>query len=478
MRFFSRICAMACAAIACLVMASCLNDSNSDDTVRSNNCAITTATLGNLRRTVYVKNSNGVDTSYQVSLAGGAYPMYIDQLRQEIYNPDSLPVNTHINKVLFSAITGDGTIGYTTPYGNDTLFNAKDTIDCSSPVMFTCYSSDGSQQKTYRLTVNVHKMASEAFTWAKAGEAADIFAGVSEQKAFAIDSGIVVIGKKDDNAWWARCATGDPASWESETLTGLSGLDVAGIQMMGHSLYATTDEGVIMSADGRTWANVGATTRPDHLVGAGKSELYGFRNGQIMSSTDGITWERDSADSDIALFPASATACAWTQMSFNENFSYVLIGGRIINDDGGYTPVVWKKTIDSRGSNTEPWTLYAQDEGSRNTYPSNSGTVMFNYDNKVYALCQDGDTLSNFYFSTDAGRNWIEQSATTYLHPKALRAESFSAVADKDDNIWIILAPSGIVWRGKLNRLSFEGHQTVFTKSAAPQKATAVSKKD
>lgn len=467
MTILSRICAVACGAMVCLTMGSCLNDSNSDDTVRSGHCAITTVTLGNLTRTVTVRNSNGVDTTYQVALAGSAYPMYIDQLKQEIYNPDSLPVNTHINKVLFSAITGDGTIGYTTPYGNDTLFNAKDTIDCSRPVMFTCYSSDGNQQKSYRLTVNVHQLASEVFTWNKVCEAGDVFRGVSAQKAFALDSAIVVIGLKDGAAWSARCQRSAPATWETATPAGLSGLDVSGVQMMGDSLYAITDMGVMVSADGLNWRNTGSTSEPQHLVGAGENKIYGVRDGAILSSGDGKTWTQDSADSDMNLFPTSATTSVWAQMSFNENFSYVLIGGRVANESGGYTPVVWKKTIDRQGNNTEPWTLYAQDEGSRNAYPANSGTVMFNYDDKVYALCQEGDTLSNFYFSTDAGRNWVEQSATTYLHPQGLEAGSFSAVADADGYIWIVLAPSGTVWRGRLNRLSFEGHQTVFTKSAA-----------
>ena len=94
---------------------------------------------------------------------------------------------------------------------------------------------------------------------------------------------------------------------------------------------------------------------------------------------------------------------------------------------------------------------------------------MLDYDEKVYALCLEGDTLSNFYFSSDAGRNWVEQSSTSYLHPRALQAENFSAVVDSDNYIWIILAPSGTVWRGRLNRLSFAEHQTIFTKGAAPQ---------
>lgn len=469
MTFLSRICATACAAMACLVMGSCFSDSDSDNTHTSGHCAITTAALGNLTRTVYVKNSNGVDTSYQVALAGAAYPLYIDQLRQEIYNPDSLPMNTHVDKVLFSAINGDGVIGYITPYGNDTLFNAKDTIDCSVPVIFTCHSSDGNQQKNYRLTVNVHKMASEAFTWAKVCEMPDAFAGVSAQKAFLLDSTIVIVGLKNGQPWWASCPMSDPAAWQSGELANMNGLDVAGVQKLGDSLYATADAGVMVSANGRTWRNVGGEMEPQHLVGASKSELYGFRDGKIWNSTDGITWQCDSADSDLALFPSQATASTWLQMNFNMAFSYALIGGRISSDDGTYTPVVWKKTIDSRGNNTEPWTLYAQNEGGPNTYPTNGGMVMLNYDEKVYALCLEGDTLSNFYFSSDAGRNWVEQSSTSYLHPRALQAENFSAVVDSDNYIWIILAPSGTVWRGRLNRLSFAEHQTIFTKGAAPQ---------
>lgn len=451
----------------CLLLGSCLSDSNSDNTVRSGNCAINTVTLGTLTRTIYTTRSDGVDTSYQVAVAGAAYPMYIDQLNQEIYNPDSLPIYTNPRKVLFTAITGDGTIAYRTPYGNDTLYNARDTIDMSEPVLFTCYSSDGNQQKTYRMTLNVHKAASEAFTWEKVSEAGEVFSGVTAQKAFALDSDIVVIALRNGQPALLRCAQNTPSQWSAAPLTGLDGADVSAIQILGGKLFAISSAGVMYSQDGALWQSTGATFKPERLVGAGANELYAVKDGSIYSSPDGITWAKDSADSDLSLFPATRTASAWIQMSFNRNFSYVLIGGLAQEDGAGNgVPVVWKKTVDQSGSNTEPWTLYAQDENNRNVYPAGKGSVMFNYDEKIYALSLQGDTLSNFYICSDAGRNWVEQERSTYRHPYSLKAESFGVVADGDNYVWITLAPQGDVWRGRLNRLSFQSHQTVFTKGA------------
>ena len=82
-------------------LCSCGSDSSSSYSMSaSGDCAITAVTMGTMTRTVFTTTAAGADTSYNVAVAGAAYPMFVDQIKMDIYNPDSLPYGTDAAHVI------------------------------------------------------------------------------------------------------------------------------------------------------------------------------------------------------------------------------------------------------------------------------------------------------------------------------------------------------------------------------------------
>ena len=144
-------------------------------------------------------------------------------------------------------------------------------------------------------------------------------------------------------------------------------------------------------------------------------------------------------------------------MNFNSNFEYILMAGTTSQGN-----VEWKKTLDKTGSNDEPWSLYNTNADDSYVYPAKGESQMIGYDGKTLALTTEGDTLSLFYLTSDAGRTW-KQQRSSYLHPSGIYATSFSCAVDKDKYIWIFCGGSGAIWRGRINRLAFADNQKAFT---------------
>lgn len=442
--------------ITALGLNSCFNDSSSDSVSTNSDCAITAVTMGTLIRTVYTTTTAGNDTSYQISVAGAAYPMYVDQLKLEIYNPDSLPVNTNIRKVILSSITADGSLFYRTAGGTDTLFTTTDTLDFSQPKLFTCYSTDGMQSKTYKVTVNVHNSYSEDFSWSTLADGAAALSGLSAQKAFMNNDKLVVFAIKNGQPEVLQADVTSPDQWTATEISELSSFVPSGVQQLGNYFYFANNGTLMQSADGISWAEVPTGLNIELLIAAGKNSLHALADNSIYVSTDGATWEEDAVDGNLADFPSEDQTSVWSNMAFNSNFSYILACGK----SAGKTSV-WKKIVDANGSNTEPWSQFPQGENGKNAYPALQQSVMLAYDSKVLCAGIDDGTLSNLYLSSDGGRTWIEQTSN-YNLPSGLEAESFSMFVDKDNYIWVFCSPSGKVLKGRLNRLAYATNQQVF----------------
>ena len=440
-----------------LTLTSCVS-SSSDDYYASSDCAITAMTIGTLKRTVHSTTTDGRDTTYSVSVAGSAFPMFIDQLRLEIYNPDSLPQNTNVSKVVLSSVTSDGTVFYRTASGTDTLLTTTDSIDFTQPRIFTCLSSDGTQTKIYKVSVNVHKTYSEDFTWITEADDPATFAGVTSQKAFVLNNSLMVFALKDGSPTLLTAATDSPSDWTATPITGLAAMTPEDIVLFNGSFYCADSGKLMISEDGIQWSMVNDHLSIDRMLATGRETIYALSGNDIYCSTDGTDWTLDTSESDMPALPEQNRPSVWSPMSFNDNFSYILIGGTS-ND----TPCIWRKVVDVNGNDTEPWSLFPQGENGLNIYPALPQSAMVAYDSKILYVGLEGDTLSNFYLSSDGGRNWLEQT-TTGNHPANIEAQSFSMTADDDNFVWLITAPSGKVLRGRLNRLGYADNQKIYLK--------------
>ena len=138
-------------ALALTFLASCGDDNKSSEL--SSDCAINAIVLGNLSRIYHTYLDNGKDTSYSITVPGAAYPLHIDQINRRIFNSDSLPVGTAVNKVYFTTFSADGIVSYRLESGKDTLYSIKDTLDFTSPRIFTIFASDGSGSRSYTIDI-------------------------------------------------------------------------------------------------------------------------------------------------------------------------------------------------------------------------------------------------------------------------------------------------------------------------------------
>lgn len=99
----------------------------------------------------------------------------VDLIKSQIFNADSLPYGTRVNALIPSVKTLDGVSAMEyivkRPGLSDTVYdfikNPNDSIDFSNgPVSLHIVSPDGLVERTYTVTVNVHKIKSDSLEWA------------------------------------------------------------------------------------------------------------------------------------------------------------------------------------------------------------------------------------------------------------------------------------------------------------------------
>ena len=440
------------------VFSSCLNGSDEESEV-TNDCAITNMVIGTLHRVVYTKESSGKDTSYLTTLSGSNYPMYIDQVKKVIYNPDSLPVGTKISTVVFSTITSDGSVAYKKDNGNDTLYSSTDSLDFTSPRSFTCYAYSGSAKKTYTVHVNVHKVNPEKFVWQDIASVEDL-KGISKQKTFIKNGELYIFASVNSRTFLLKSQVTNGTNWERTELTGIYPENISDIQKFKNKFYGISGTVVLSSENGIVWETVSENSYGiNALVCAAGARIYSTNGSGLYYSADAVTWTKDSLDESPDLLPVSNTSSLYKSMNFNGKFSNLFLSG---TDKAG-EPCLWKKTIDSTGVNKDVWSYYPATEEVSNPLPLLSSSNMIDYDDRILYIGCKNDTVSLFYVSADAGRSWIP-NVSTYIHPNGIEASNLSCVVDENHYIWLVCGGSGRILRGRINRLSFQSNQTSFTK--------------
>lgn len=444
------------AILLCLGFTSCSTDAETATTQGGTDCAITSIILGSLKRDVHTQTTAGKDSVYTTTLSGSLYQMYIDQYKQEIYNPDSLPIGTHIDKVVFSVARCDGVLAYKTLWGTDTLYTTSDTLDFTTPRTFTCYSYTGTSKKAYTVRVNMHQVDPEKFVWNNVEMGNPSLTDIKTQRAFNKDSLLYIYAITSTDTIVMTSSINDGTQWNKEVLH-VNGLTPNSIQLFKGAFYALKQGEIITSTDGKTWTNVGANITADVLPATSGNIIFALKDQKMYYSNDGITWNEDNLEGDASYLPTSNYSSTYNTMNFNSNFEYVIMGGK--NAEGS---VEWKKIIDNKGDNTEPWSLYNFEDKQVYPYPSMPDTKMLNYDDKIFSAGIEGDTLSLFFVSNDYGRTWIPYNKN-YLHPSNIKASNFSWVIDENKYMWIFCGGSGDIWRGRINRLGFTPNKKAFT---------------
>lgn len=439
--------------ISAFSLSACDSSSDVDDTTSSRDCLITSATLGTLVRDVHTQTSEGKDTTITYNVTGGAFLLYIDQLRDSIYNPDPLPVGTRVNKLVFASngIQGTGTLAIQSLYTKqDTTFVITDSTDFSVPRKVSVYSADGSAKRTYTFNIRVYKEYPDSMVWTKvASNPLHKVADFVSSRTLAVGNMLYVFGQTaDGEAHVIQTPTSEPQFDISSTVN--KQIDVRTVQYHDGAFYALANGKVVSSAQGAgNWEETGASQTFTALVGASSDSIFGIANGQMLASADGITWNKCAIDTEGAL-PTHNWASA-TFTTNTKNTETMLLAG---NDANG-TLSLWKHDIDRSNNYFYPWILLPQTE-ELGAYgcPNLANASMFAYDgNTVMTGIGADGTVAPFYVSQDNGRTW---KTSLLYHPEIKGATALSVAVDKDNYVWIICSGSGEVYKGRINRLGWQ----------------------
>lgn len=441
-------------------MSSCLS-SDDEEVISDEYCYISDFTIGNLKRTIYIKSTEGKDSAYTVSFNGSLYPMSIDQRNLLIENKDSLPFGTRVNAVL-ATISFSGGLAYRVKGDEEwTAYNSKDSIDFGSPLEFLVFSNGGNSERHYTVKLNVHKQDGDKFNWNKM-EDTDELRNLNPRKLVAHNGKLYLLGKNaagevvcaarsaqiDDK--WILCATTHTEKADVNTLQiGADG-----------TLYMSTEEGVVLqSTNGASWDVLSSEAQEGcHLIGVSSTCLFALQQGVLKSSRDnGLSWQVETLDDDAKCLPNEQVSLIESVQS-NGYTRLTLIGCKLASNDK--KAEVWSKAWSVKGNEEEAsWMYYPHTSDNKYLCPQMAPMFVLPYCDGLVAFggkYADGqkEAMSGMLFSPDYGLTW--NTSTNLTLPDELEGcdNPIAATVDEDNFLWIVTGEQ--TWRGRLNKLGFK----------------------
>ncbi|WP_304228879.1 DUF6242 domain-containing protein [Phocaeicola plebeius] len=452
------------------IMTSCL-DNDVEQITYTSETSITGFSLGTLNINRMGKDKNGLDSPYVDTLDCSNYPFTIDQINRIITNKDSLPVGTHIDKVITSITYDAGMLGYT-PKGSDhdTIWTSTDSIDFTEPVEFKVYAYSGVEGKPYKVTINVHQQEPDTISWKKFDNNPFSAGNLSEQKAVYANGKVYVFGKNGNGTHieYSDVANDNPSPWEPVTDNIPSSIDTYSATAWAGNIYflarGTNDKQLYkLNVTTDKIEPVGTETF-EMLIGANeiKSELYAVKGGKSGIYKEN-TWTEDA--DPFTLCPTGKPFFSnTTTASYNSNITSTVAlcynQGTTANDT---TALVF-----NRMSSDNKWETRMQNL----PLPNLKNVTMIYYDGKLYAFGGESvkpevKPFSQFYCSTDNGLCWrpvtecmafpAEFSTLYTTHHgnySCAVTPKLESETSRGNFIWIVWE-DGSICRGRINRLGF-----------------------
>lgn len=211
----------------------------------------------------------------------------IDLDHKVIFNADSLPLGTEIDKLVplitYPATVGKAEIvmtgGKTRTGTVDYTANPSDSIDFTGDVKLTLSTSEGDLSQTYTLKVNVHKSVADSLVWDKEAVAPlpSRFPSPAEQKTVAAGEETVTLVKESNGEYTvARCKNPADGKWTKSQVSPEFTPDIRSLAAVGNTLYILSSDGTLYSsADyGMTWSATDVTWSA--IIGEYNSTLLGI----------------------------------------------------------------------------------------------------------------------------------------------------------------------------------------------------------
>ena len=433
-----------------LTFSSCLG--SDDDYTYTDDAAITSFSLGTLKRYITTKASDGVtDSTYKTTYSASSYAFNIDQVSGKIYNTDSLRVYTDASKVICSISTkNSGNVAIKSMTSDSlTWYTSTDSIDFTKPRVFVVYSNSGTATRSYTVTVNVHQEDSLAFKMTAVTVAAP-FSSLTAMKAVRLNNDIYLFGTNGSVAKAYKSTNG--TVWtEIIGVSSLSAYAYKNIVTKGGYIYTLSNGTVVRSSDGSSWQKMNNNVSLSQLVVGGNGNLFGMTSSAIYTSADGASWTKETLDESSALLPTENVSGACFASKTNAYTDrIVIVGNRSASYDDNYAQVWGKIDEYSNGSDNQPWNYYPHDNDDKYLLPVMKNMQVISYGNEMLAI---GTDSANIYHSKDQGITW--KTGSTYVLPDAFLSSNapFAVIEGNNSNIWLIRGSK--VWVGRINYIAW-----------------------
>lgn len=445
--------------LSCLVLllSSCLGSDDKYDYDVVKNCQIVSFTL---------KHD---------SISGlSAVAFTIDQVNGRIFNQDSLPYGTEVDKVVATVTYGStisvGSVQVAQEAVGDTIhWNGSDSLDYSKPVKFIVTAYDGEIKKAYDTRLNIHQVVPDSMVWSKLAVSLP-GNGVTERKVISFGTAEAELysmyTKETDGYHLYTSQTAEASEWTAKSLTGFptGAVRLEQLTVYEDVLYIpATDQKLYRSGDGITWAPVETAPAIVALLGVVSEETTAKlpsalaavasvnNTPRFVSMNKAGTWQEGTDVSSD--FPVSGFSALSYSLMYRERL--LVAGGK--NTSEAVKADVWS-TMD--GIN---WVLLTSDA----SFGEREGASVALYDTTFFmigGLDAKGVALKDIYRSKDNGFSWILSDTLTVM-PVDYSARGYASMIVDEKTNYIYLfggkdgkgtKDTGELWRGRINRLGFK----------------------
>lgn len=289
----------------------------------------------------------------------------IDLVNAQIFNADSLPYGTRVNKLVLQ-ITTDACskveLNVPLKNGKDTvvnyLTNSTDSIDFSNgPVRMHLVSYDGKAERDYTIRVNVHQMVPDSLYWNRTAmrKLPTNLASPRQQKTvkyndkvytLVSDGSVNTVGSDGSN--YTLASTDNPYNdgWNIQRVTFGFTPQISSLAATSNALYILDSNGrLYTSADGTSWGYVAEKWHA--IYGGYEGKLLGVKeeNGKYIL----VTYPNGNEITAPADFPVEGVSqlCSlsskWTVKPQVVMMGGVTASGELTNTVWGYDGAQWAK---------------------------------------------------------------------------------------------------------------------------------------
>ena len=405
----------------------------------------------------------------------------IDQVNGRIFNPDSLPFGTEVEKVIctVSVATGTYTIEVTQDALPDSTFfwNREDSLDFSKPVKFVTAAYDGITKTVYNAQINVHQVVPDSMSW-ELYDSSVLGFPVKEQK--------VVTWGEENNEYYYMYVQGtdaskgyslysssvsDAKSWTEMTLNGLPAGEVRLSQMTEYedALFVPTTKGALYcSVNGQDWTLVEQNYSVKTLLGAieavndGSLKQPSFlsaivdNNGVLSFASLNNLKEWQLGEAVYDNFPVTGFGSLASYSTSSKQNNLTVVAGK--DKNGKLLNSAWSTM------NGYQWVLLTDIESDY--FDKREGVMLSAYDDKfclIGGIGESNKAFKDIYFSIDRGVTWTLSDTLTVM-PEDYKARGFASVLVDKENFMLIFGGKennnandlDQIWKGRINRLGFK----------------------